>query len=173
MNDGAGGTVFTAIVGNPTDFTSLSHTETGLTSGATYKFKYRAKNVHGWSTGYSPEVSILIATVPDKPTAVQTVNNGLSVDISWTAPAFTGGDSVALTSYTIQILKSDGLTYSTELTGCPGTNPALTTCSVFMSTLWASPFLLEYGEDVIARVKTANSLGEGEYSDDSTTNAEI
>ena len=113
MNDGAGGTVFTAIVGNPTDFTSLSHTETGLTSGATYKFKYRAKNVHGWSTGYSPEVSILIATVPDKPTAVQTVNNGLSVDISWTAPAFTGGDSVALTAYTIQILQSDGLTYST------------------------------------------------------------
>lgn len=42
-----------------------------------------------------------------------------------------------------------------------------------MTLLWAAPFELDYGEDVIARVKAANSIGEGLYSDDSTTNASV
>lgn len=38
-----------------------------VASGATYRVRYRARNVHGWSTAYSPELTIIAATVPSAP----------------------------------------------------------------------------------------------------------
>ena len=35
-----------------------------LTSGATYAFRYRAQNIHGWSSGYSPVLAVIAMKVP-------------------------------------------------------------------------------------------------------------
>lgn len=36
---------------------------TGVTSGNTYKFRYRAENLYGWGD-YSAELTLIAATVP-------------------------------------------------------------------------------------------------------------
>lgn len=35
-----------------------------LTSGATYAFRYRSQNMHGWSAGYSPVREVVAMKVP-------------------------------------------------------------------------------------------------------------
>jgi len=57
---------FTVLSGNPVDAMALSHLAINLTKGKTYGFRYRAKNVYGWSQ-YSPVSRLLVAVVPDKP----------------------------------------------------------------------------------------------------------
>jgi hypothetical protein len=40
---------FTAVTGAESNNLVLSHTRTGLTAGATYRFRYRVRNTYGWS----------------------------------------------------------------------------------------------------------------------------
>ena len=66
MDDGAGGD-FNEVVG----FTELNTLNSILItsnvgSGKTYRFRYRAKNIHGWGD-YSEVSYILAATVPSSP----------------------------------------------------------------------------------------------------------
>jgi hypothetical protein len=64
-----------------------------------------------------------------------------NVVITWTAPSANGQP---ITSYIIKIKDSSG-TPHTELTDCDGSQNAILTarsCSIPMSTLWASPFTL-------------------------------
>ena len=42
-----------------------------ITSGSTYRLRYRAHNVYGWSD-FSPEVLILAATIPSSTGEPQT-----------------------------------------------------------------------------------------------------
>jgi len=79
-----------------------------LVSGSTYKFKYRVRNIHGWSS-YSGEVSVLAASIPDDPTAPETVVENIYVKIEWTAP---DGNGEGPTSYEVVLLHSDGVTYT-------------------------------------------------------------
>jgi hypothetical protein len=51
----------------------------GLTSGATYAFKYRAQNVHGWSADYSPVLTVAAMRVPGQVGSVATAMNGALV----------------------------------------------------------------------------------------------
>lgn len=68
-----------------------------MTSGATYYFRYKAKNPQGWSISESPVTSIIMASVPIKIIpSVATTNNGVNVDISWTSPIFNGGTGVTI-----------------------------------------------------------------------------
>ena len=77
MDDGAGGT-FSEVVGFSTDFTLNSYqVTTGITSGATYKVQYRAKNVHGWGP-FSSTTDIVAASIPDAPGTPTT-----SIDWFW------------------------------------------------------------------------------------------
>jgi hypothetical protein len=67
INDGAGGTTFTAEVGFLTPYTLNNILlSTSITSGATYVFKYRDQNIFGWGL-FSPETSLIAATTPDSP----------------------------------------------------------------------------------------------------------
>lgn len=64
-DDASKGTIWTDLTGYPSDATSLSF---GVTSsiqvGKTYKFRYRAKNVHGWGP-FSDALNLIAARVPD------------------------------------------------------------------------------------------------------------
>ena len=51
-----------------TGVTAISYTQTGLTSGTSYKFKVRARNSVGFSV-YSSVFTIVAATKPDEPTS--------------------------------------------------------------------------------------------------------
>ena len=64
--DSGTGSTFTEIVGYTTDNLVLINSETGLTPGSLYQFRYRVKNIYGFS-GYSPIVSTYSAKAPDAP----------------------------------------------------------------------------------------------------------
>jgi len=51
--------------------------------GLTYLFRYRVKNIYGWTLSYSPTVSILSAKRPDKPNMAITEISGNNVKIGW------------------------------------------------------------------------------------------
>lgn len=100
-----------------------AHTAVSLTTGTTYKFKVQSRSLGGYSD-LSEEVLILAASVPSKPDAPTTTwsNENDSVTITWTEPTINGA---AILSYTINIQHSDGVTYSTELTGCDGSDSTI------------------------------------------------
>lgn len=96
-------------------------TSVALIAGQTYKFTVQARNLIGLSSD-SAVLSILAATLPSTPAAPTTSIYSQSVVINWIAP-YNGG--TAITSYTIQIKKSDG-TYALEA-NCDGTQATIIT----------------------------------------------
>jgi hypothetical protein len=82
-----------------------------------YNFKIEARTLVGFSE-YSTEITIRAAAKPNTPAEpVTTVVSNTNVVITWAAP-FNGGSPI--TSYTILIRQSDGVSYSTELNFCDG-----------------------------------------------------
>lgn len=88
----------TPFIGDPADSLSLDTIASGMTSGVTYTFRFRVRNVHGWSD-YSATEQIVANTVPTKPLNAMTSNSLDKVIIGWDAPTSTGGNLVPLTSY--------------------------------------------------------------------------
>lgn len=80
--------------------TLIYTTINGLDSGVEYQFNYRAQNIHGWSTEYSPSVTVKTLKEPEAIGAPTTTNSGDQVTIKWLAP-YTGGSGIAITSYEI------------------------------------------------------------------------
>lgn len=76
----------------------------GVESGATLEFRYKAHNVHGWSS-HSEATTIVAATVPSVPQAVESVHTPLSsqVTFQWTAPENPGGNSVSVDAYKVSV----------------------------------------------------------------------
>lgn len=87
--------------------TTTQVTIDSLTSGATYAFRYRSQNIHGWSASYSPVLEVVAMTVPGQVDQVTTAMSGSDVVLSWEEP-FTGGQGVLITSYIIQLQDSTG-----------------------------------------------------------------
>jgi hypothetical protein len=89
-DDGAAGD-FYEVIGNLNGFqTQNSYLITsGVASGLSYRVRYRAHNVHGWG-GFSPELLVLAATIPDKIAEPQTSIEGIQLRVDWIAP-FSGG----------------------------------------------------------------------------------
>jgi hypothetical protein len=71
----------------------LSYTDFGLINGRTYWYRVNAENVVGASAN-SSTVSATPFTVPDAPTGLMTVPGDAQVSLSWTAPAFDGGQPI-------------------------------------------------------------------------------
>ena len=87
----------------------------GLTAGASYQFRIRAFNVHGWSP-FSIPTTIKAATQPEKPLPpVVTVNNIL-VKITWSVPYENSGQ---VNGYRVYIADADGV-YTIETAYCNG-----------------------------------------------------
>lgn len=70
MDDGTGN--FHDVYGVETETLTLT-ANVNVTKGVKYAFRYRAKNVFGWS-GFSPVTFILAAASPSKPPRPQFVN---------------------------------------------------------------------------------------------------
>lgn len=80
MDDAAG--KFTDVHGQDTDTLALTAT-VGAQSGLTYAFKYRAKNIYGWSD-FSAITHVLAASPPDtpaKPEFISATNNSISIQL--------------------------------------------------------------------------------------------
>jgi hypothetical protein len=93
--------------------TGRTYTATGLTNGATYQFRVRARNKIGWGPYSNIVTASPRATVPSAPRALTaTVGNGVGsgrVRLTWTAPAETGG--VPITDYIVQRSSNRGRTW--------------------------------------------------------------
>jgi hypothetical protein len=97
--NGGAGTTFSDVSGGTADNLSRTISVT-TTAGNTYKFRYRIRNIFGWSAAYSPELTVLSAKIPTTPDSVATVISGLNVLLSWTTPT---ANSSPITSFTIEI----------------------------------------------------------------------
>lgn len=71
IDNGRGGE-FRSIAGFDYDTKETEYIIGNLTSGVTYRLRYRVLNAVGWST-YSPVYSCLVADVPSSPNAVDLV----------------------------------------------------------------------------------------------------
>ena len=99
-NEGSGLLSFTEVAGESSD--SLVRLFTlDTTPGTSYIFRYKVRNVYGWSDDYSPTVTLLSADVPDAPAMATTEIQGLYVRIAWTEPA---NNYSPIKAYTVLIM---------------------------------------------------------------------
>lgn len=63
-------------------------------------FRYRVKNMFGFSLGYSPEIELKSAKAPDTPSDVVTSIDGNDLKIEWNEP---GNNYDTITRYEIEI----------------------------------------------------------------------
>ena len=124
--------------------TDTTTTVTGLTNGQSYTFRVRAVNSAGASAASAASASVIPATVPGAPTSLGVTGGDREVELSWTAPASNGGDTI--TGYEYE-QSGSGTWISTG-----GTD---TTYTVFNLT---------NGQPYRFRVRALNSVGEGAAS---------
>jgi subtilisin family serine protease len=96
---------FTTIVAN-TASTSLRRTVTGLTNGASYRFRVRAINAVGASAPSAATAKVVPRTKPSAPRAVKAEAGVRSVSLSWKAPSSNGG--APITGYRILVSRNGG-----------------------------------------------------------------
>ena len=77
-----------------TGSTATTTTVTGLTNGQSYTFRVRAVNSAGASAASAASASVTPATVPGAPTSLGVTGGDQEVELSWTAPASNGGDTI-------------------------------------------------------------------------------
>lgn len=141
-----------------TGISGFSYTATGLTQGSTYQFKVKVRNAYGFSF-FSNVITVLAAQVPAQPVAPVTTWHGDGFDyvvVTWTAPD-DGGSPI--TGYKLTLKQKD-LVYSSDLTHCDMSSSTLTTCTLPVTALRSTPFLLEWGDSVFAKVIATNLYGD-------------
>ena len=127
--------------------------------GAVYLFRYRAKNLFGWSD-FSEPLHLYAAKVPDTIDIAVTFNEDTNVRISWELPTYNGG--LPIISYRIKIETLTINTFITELTYCNGADPVIRAnryCIIPMSKLISTNFNLPLGRVIKARVEAENLVG--------------
>jgi len=137
----------------------------GISAGSNYRYKYRAKNAHGWGS-FSPIVTIMAAAVPDQLAAVTTSLSGTGVQFTWAVTPNDHGSPV--TEYRVKFKQFDS-SYVLNPTDCDAsTNPVFTDlkCTVPMAT-FTSTYGLSVGDLIIASVEAMNAKG---YSTPSADN---
>ena len=127
-----------------TGTTDTTTTVTGLTNGQSYTFRVRAVNSAGASAASAASASVIPATVPGAPTNIGVTGGDQEVELSWTAPASNGGDTII------------GYEYEQSGTGTwISTGGTDTTYTVFNLT---------NGQPYRFRVRALNSVGAGAES---------
>ena len=114
-----------------TESTSTTHEHTGLTAGTTRHYRVSAINSAGTGAASSAaSATTAAAGVPGAPTGLGATANGqMQIDLSWTAPAGTGGAPIS--GYKIEVSDDAGNTWSgleddTESTSTTHTHSGLT-----------------------------------------------
>ena len=134
-----------------------------MTPGTTYSFKVAARNTFGYSEESDP-VSILAAQEPFQPGPPTTTLSGDQVIITWNEPS-TGGSPI--TSYSIEIYESDGITHTPDLNICDGLDldiVASRQCVVPVITLISEPYSLTWADSVYVTITASNLYGTSVYS---------
>ena len=152
----------------------LTHTVNPAAPGSVHRFQVSAHNVHGWSPA-SAIVSFQAAAAPGAPLAATTALVDKSVRITWQAPET---NYKPIDSYEIQVLNLAGTAYATELANCNGASAAIRNsvplhCDIPVSLLLVSPFNLQRASPVVARVRAHNERGDGPWSPDNASGANI
>jgi hypothetical protein len=101
--------------------------------------------------------------VPAQPSAPVTTWSPDDVVLTWTPPD-DGGSTI--TGYTVSIRHSDLSTFSVDATNCDMSSSILTTCTVPVTSLRSSPYSLEWGSSVFAKVIAVNIYGNSIESTD-------
>lgn len=170
--DAGGGTLaaWQPLVGASPAYLLSSYVVTaGITAGASYRFRVRARNY--WGNGaYSLETSVQAATTPGTPAAPVTsiAAAGGAVVITWVAPGARGDP---ISTYYVEIAAggANAGNWRSETTYCGGS--AAVTCTVPMSELWGGVYTLPQGQLIAVRVTAVNSYGPGTASAASTGSA--
>ena len=85
-----------------TSSTATTYAHTGLTAGDTRHYRVSAINANGTGTPSNVDSATTDATVPGAPTGLTATASGTTaIDLSWSAPASTGGS--AITGYKIEV----------------------------------------------------------------------
>ena len=137
---------------------STNYLCTGLILGETYQFKIEARNEYGYSEASKP-IILLCSSVPAVPISVLTANDGQNLKITWQQSATNGSP---ITEYRVYIKESGSTAFTIESTDCDGTNSKVISeksCNIKLRTLLASPFNLEIGDSIIAKVTASNDYG--------------
>jgi large repetitive protein len=91
-DNGLGGS-FSALYNN-TNVLATSYLDTGLVNGRTYRYKYRVRNINGWSD-FSPIGYLVAASKPGKPSIPTLVDVNSSIfTIRLLSPSDTGGSKI-------------------------------------------------------------------------------
>ena len=102
-----GSGIWTNLTGVGQYHPSRYYTVEGLTNTNLYKFKYKVRNVHGWSD-YSPEVELMSAAVPAQMDPPTTEMNEQYLKVKWLA-SDNGGSEI--TQYKVEFQLSDKATF--------------------------------------------------------------
>ena len=100
--------------------TSALLTHPSVTPGASYTFRVRAKNLHGWGPWTAVPAIIKAAEKPAAPLSAPTTSIDAAtggVEVSWTAP---GDGSDTITVYEVEVRDSLG-NWIADPVGCGGT----------------------------------------------------
>jgi hypothetical protein len=110
---------------------------------------------------YSSVVSILAAQVPAQPSAPVTTWSPDDVVVTWTE-SDNGGSPI--TGYTLSIRESDDATFTVDSVNCDMSSSTATTCTIPVATLKTTPYSLEWGSSVNAKVIATNAYGNSDES---------
>lgn len=116
----------------------------------------KSLNLHGGS-GFSNELTIKAATIPDKMAAPTLTDPSTSVVISWVKPNINGDE---VTSYIIKILNKNTNTYVTDAL-CDGADSTIFTnkqCSILI-TQFTSTFGYTVGQPIKVIAIAVNTKG--------------
>ena len=142
-------TVFNANTGT----TATSISVTGLTNGASYKFRVSARNAaNGFGT--TAESGVVVTNIVPAAPTIGTMTRGTSTStvdsLAWTAPTANGGS--AITGYVYQTTTNNGSTFASAVaTGSTSTSKTFDPGYTNVTTK--------------VRVAAVNSLGTGPYSE--------
>ncbi len=103
-----------------------------------YKFRVRAKNIHGWGV-WSPEATLFTSDVPLGPATISMTTVHMSIKISWAKPF---ENYNAIDKYRIYIRDTTGTEWNLDEVNCNGAVPMIVTeryCVIPMNTLRAAP----------------------------------
>jgi hypothetical protein len=128
--------------------TLTSVTVAGLTTGDTYLFRVRAKNVAGNSSYTATSTGVVQTGKPSAPTGLSAIGAGTSVVLGWTDPNPTGA---LVSTFNVQYSNNAGKTWN-DFVHSPSTTAGITVTN------------LTNGNAYLFRVAAVNPSGVSNYS---------